>query len=237
MAQEESVALLDANRQGLSPRQRRAFDAAAPAHVDLRLAYSPAYRAALSDLVAAALQAELAALPAPGREAWDFVGLRDLVLDGLLTPARRDRLAVGVLLGPWPYRGAVAAAVARVLLGGADHPVGVERAAVRLLTKLQHDAGRDALLRLAERPEATDEGLRFVVGWGLGAYSGDARASAALELVRTRARLATTRRGLVVAAGRQRNRPTLRQLAVDPDPAVRAAADRALRGLGEPDTP
>lgn len=231
MAQEEAVSFLDSGAAVLSPKQRRLLGDGRPAHRHLRLTYPRAYLDALDSLVDTRLGREFRALDLHVKAPSDLDGLRALVTRALTAAARRDRLAVGVLLGPWEGRGTVAGTVSAVLVGGADHPVGVQRAAVRLLTKLQHPAARKPLLLAAEQPALSDEGLRFVLSWGLGAYPDDPRAARALKGLLSGAHATSTRRAFLVAATRQRNLTVLRTLADDPDGGVRTGALRALSAL------
>lgn len=161
MAQEESLALLRSQR----PVRDRPRRPTAPSDrlSDVGLDYDAQYRRRLDAEVGTLILAQFHGIVGPDAVAYDF-DLKAIVLDGLLQPRRRDRLAIGVLLLPWEGRSYVAKAAAGVLLPTAAHPPGVQRAAVRLLTKLGHPAARIPLIDLAGRSATLDEGLRFVVG-------------------------------------------------------------------------
>lgn len=156
-----------------------------------------------------------------------FRGLSGIVMQGLLSPSRRRRLAIGVLLSPWRGSGLVTEAVGRLLVN--DLPMesyGIQRAAVRLITKLQGESRRQYLVAASKR-SIIDDGLRCVLAWSLGPFDDDEAKETLSSLARV-ASLGNTKRAALVAAKRQVNVAVMATLAGDTDPTVATEARIAL---------
>jgi hypothetical protein len=106
---------------------------------------------------------------------------------------------------------------------------GVRRAAIRLITKLEHPERGEYLVRTSLETRQ-DEGSRCVLAWGLGGVINN-DAAHALSRLYSPTSLLSTRRVVLIGATRQRNEDLLKRLAVDPDAELSAQAAATLERI------
>ena len=228
MTQEEALAQLRLPGEALSATDRKILHSRMPENAELSLRYIGCRRRDLSDLVNTRLRQQWFQ---PGLSRTVLIpGLTELILEGLTLPGRRDRLAIGALLAPWPGSEAVTSVVGVLVTGYLSGTTpALQRSAIRLMTKMQQPSRRDYLLRLA-KDKTLDDTVRFMVAWDLGQFK-NANSSLALRSLIPYSSLPCTRRGIVIAATRQRNLPVLLTFSNDRDPIAASEARTALQRL------
>lgn len=229
-AQEESLALIHSMPR-LTASQRKRLSSR---NVDLRQLLPMPTACSRQDLIQSIVgkleqQAVLSSY-STGNAPQLLPGMSEIVVDGLLLPTRRLRLSIAVMLAPWVGRVHITEVVGGMLQAGVEREdYGIRRAAIRLITKLEHPERAKYLAR-ASFDAGLDEGSRCVLAWALGGIRGASAVSAVSHLYDPSS-LVSTKRVLLIAAGRQRNDELVRKLMIDPQADIAGHARALLANL------
>ncbi|MFF3446976.1 hypothetical protein ACFYXJ_07540 [Streptomyces sp. NPDC002667] len=226
-AREEAYSFLRWGRFALTSRERARMHSIHEDLQQLRLTTGESYQRELLTEVKKRFGRDLSASPLAGPGTpLDIPGVQTFIKEGLFSPERIDRLTASVLIRPWQLSGLLGSSLGAVISQNVDKKnYGVQRAAVRFLTKLMHPEALEPI-RSIGRSHIQDDSVRLVVGWALGAGSPEHDSSLLRHLGQT-ATTTATRRVVALSAARLGLRPILEDLATGLD-TVAAAEARAL---------
>ncbi|KOG32803.1 hypothetical protein ADK37_25540 [Streptomyces resistomycificus] len=227
-AREEALSFLRWGRFALSPRERARMGEIREDLQQLRLVCGETYR---RDLVAEvgerfARDLSASALAGPGTPL-AVPGVRTFIHDGLFSAERVDRLTASVLVGPWQLSGVLGTSLGSVVSQSVDkNDYGVQRAAVRFLTKLTRPEALEPI-RAMGWSQVRDDSVRLTIGWALGAGSQE-RDCALLRHLGQSATTTATRRVVALSAARLGAWPLLEDLAKTWDSVAAGEAQRLI---------
>lgn len=228
-AREEAFSLLRWGRFDLTLRERARMHAIHDDLRQLRLASGEPYRRELVAEVSRRFANDLSAsdLIGPGTPL-SIPGVRTFVEDGLFSTERVDRLTASVLIRPWQLSGLLGSSMGAVVSQNVDKKdYGVQRAAIRFLTKLTRPETLEPI-RAIGWSHIQDDSVRLAVGWALGSGSPENDSSLLRHLADT-ATTTATRRVVALSAARLGDKPTLENLASGRDSTAAEEAQKLLR--------
>lgn len=228
-AREEAFSLLRWGRFDLAPRERSRIQALHEDLQQLRLVSRATYQRELVTDIADRFSRDLSASTLAGNGMPLAVpGLRTFIQDGIFSAERIDRLTASVLIRPWQLSGILGQSLGTVVTHSVDKKdYGVQRAAVRFLTKLTRPEALEPI-RAIGWSHLQDDSVRLTVGWALGAGSSQ-EDSSLLRHLGQKATTTATRRVVALSAARVGARAVLQDLARGTDSVAAAEARELLR--------
>ncbi|WP_158997496.1 hypothetical protein [Streptomyces aureus] len=228
-AREEAFTFLRWGGFALTGREHARMQSIREDLQQLRLVTGQAWQRELLAEVKKRFISDLSASPLAGAGTpLEIPGVQTFIQEGLFSPERIDRLTASVLIRPWQLSGLLGSSLGAVISQNVDkNNYGVQRAAVRFLTKLMRPEALEPI-RTIGWSHIKDDSVRLVVGWALGAGSPEHDASLLRHLGQT-ATTTATRRVVALSAARLGAHPVLQDLASSTDSLAAAEAQELLR--------
>ncbi|MGW5439663.1 hypothetical protein [Nocardia asteroides] len=236
-AREEAIAFLSAGRVAISPRLRKYMQDNRSEIRQLLVEPAAATKTEIIRAVHSYVGKHLASHGPHGRHGATGVpaGLSGMLTDAIFSKYRVQRLGFALALGPLQIASGLAHGAGLALLKDiSNEDYGTQRAVLRLMTKIDHQAAHPYFSSFAHT-KILDEGVRLTAAWALGTGSGPHDEMCLRALLPGAA--VTTRRVIVLAAERRNFPKLLTELATDRSSVVSGEAARGIRRLPKAATP